>query len=151
MTTEQTEYLRSLERNGKLTAEQVLDAAKPAESPIHDCFEWENSTAAYLYRLDQARELIRRVRIEVVYEETTIKTVAYTRDPEAEKQNISGYVNLLSAKKRVTSDIVAAEWLRVLSLAERALNITKAKSDKLPAGMVERCEKVLELIRLITG
>jgi hypothetical protein len=48
---------------GKLTPEQVLTAAKPKSSPLHQHFQWDDSEAAKQYRLMQAGQLIRRVRI----------------------------------------------------------------------------------------
>jgi hypothetical protein len=43
---------------GGFTAEDVVNAAKAKRSPLHRCFEWDNTTAATEYRLHQARVLI---------------------------------------------------------------------------------------------
>lgn len=48
---------------GKLTAENVLDAAKDEASPLHAAFEWDDSEAARLHRLNQARRLITSIRV----------------------------------------------------------------------------------------
>lgn len=48
---------------GTLTPEQVLAAAKPKSSPLHQHFQWDDTEAAKQYRLIQAGQLIRRVRI----------------------------------------------------------------------------------------
>lgn len=148
MTKEQTEYIKMLERNGRITAAEVLDAARPEDSPIHACFDWDNSAAAELWRLEQARDLIRRVRIEVTYQETTIRTVAYVRDPVAAKEDEGGYVHLLKATKRSAADIVHAEWSAVYDLARRALDITQAKAEQLGnVEFVAECEVVLGQIK----
>jgi DNA repair ATPase RecN len=42
-----------------------VQAAKPKESPAHDGFEWNNSKAANEYRLVQARQWLRVVKVEV--------------------------------------------------------------------------------------
>ena len=55
------------ERDGKLTPEKVVAEAEPEGSPLHDRFEWDNDQCGVLYRLEQARELIRRVET-VIYE-----------------------------------------------------------------------------------
>lgn len=47
------------ENGGMVTAKQVVDYARPADSPIHDHFEWDDAEAAERYREDQARNLIR--------------------------------------------------------------------------------------------
>lgn len=61
------EYLASLgERlGGTLQAHEVVNAARDENSPIHDCFEWDDSIAAEQFRQDQARNLIRAIRVKV--------------------------------------------------------------------------------------
>lgn len=49
----------------KLTAEIVVKEAKPKSHPLHPCFEWNNVKAGREYRLQQARNLIRCVKVEV--------------------------------------------------------------------------------------
>lgn len=58
------ERLKEL-NGGILNPEIVLKAAKPKGSILHSCFEWDDTSAAAKYRLEQARYLIRA--IEVVY------------------------------------------------------------------------------------
>jgi hypothetical protein len=61
---EKQEVLQALyEKVGHLTTSIVLAEAKKVRSPIHDLFEWDDSSAANQYRLDQARHLIRSVKI----------------------------------------------------------------------------------------
>jgi len=50
---------------GRLTAVQVLAAASQPESPLRPYFEWDDSAAARQFRLDQARYLVRSIRIVV--------------------------------------------------------------------------------------
>lgn len=50
--------------NGRLTPGAVVDAATPKSHPLHNHFEWDDATAASAFRLDQARALIRLVRVE---------------------------------------------------------------------------------------
>jgi hypothetical protein len=49
---------------GKLTPKAVVDSAKARSHPLHKHFEWDDAAAAGAYRLDQARALIRLVRVE---------------------------------------------------------------------------------------
>jgi hypothetical protein len=51
--------LRKRTRGDLLTPEMVLDFASDETTTLHALFEWDDSEAAYLYRLDQAREVIR--------------------------------------------------------------------------------------------
>lgn len=51
------------DEQGKLTPKLVLDTARDPEHPLHSHFEWRDDIAAERYRLDQARTLIRSVRV----------------------------------------------------------------------------------------
>lgn len=60
------ELKRIAERNkGLLEAEAVVKAAEPSASPLHSYFDWNNTEAGRLWRLHQARQLI-RVCVEVI-------------------------------------------------------------------------------------
>jgi hypothetical protein len=48
---------------GSLTSELVLKEAKKKNSPLHEHFLWDDTEAARQYRLIQAGELIRRVKV----------------------------------------------------------------------------------------
>jgi hypothetical protein len=48
---------------GTLTAELVVATAKPSSHPLHDRFEWNDRIAGHKYRLVQASELIRSVKV----------------------------------------------------------------------------------------
>lgn len=56
---------------GRLTPSAVVEAARNARSPLHRHFEWNDAKAAQSYRLDQAREIIRVIRVEEDGEEPT--------------------------------------------------------------------------------
>lgn len=53
-------------RNGELVPSEVVDAARDASSPLHPHFEWDDGVAAEKYRLDQARDIIRCIRVEKI-------------------------------------------------------------------------------------
>lgn len=57
-------------QRGVLTPRLVLDEARDESHPLHDRFEWDDGVAGEKYRLNQAHELIRSVRI------------VYRRDPD---------------------------------------------------------------------
>jgi hypothetical protein len=48
---------------GHLTPSAVVDSARSENHPLHPHFEWNDSAAAEAYRLDQARSIIRMVRV----------------------------------------------------------------------------------------
>lgn len=63
------------EAHGQLTPQLLVDAARPADHPLHDRFEWDNSVAGEKYREEQARSLIRTVRVVEVQGDTEITSV----------------------------------------------------------------------------
>jgi len=146
MTEIQKRFITGLEKSGRITAHAVLDAARPASSPIHDCFDWNDSEAAEKWRLEQARELIRRVKIELVYQEVSVRTVKYVADPARS----DGYTDIVKAREPSLSEIMSAEWRNVLALAKRAQSIATARGDRMPAGYLDRCAEAVALIETMT-
>lgn len=58
------EALAKLTTDGQLTPGTVVSAAKAPRHPLHPYFEWDDTKAAKAFRLDQARALIRSIRVE---------------------------------------------------------------------------------------
>ena len=57
-------YGREMDRlvkrnNGNITPKDVLECAKDKKCPLHDYFEWDNTIAGEMWRLQQASYLIR--------------------------------------------------------------------------------------------
>ena len=51
-------------KRGELTPQSVLDEARPEGAPLHSRFEWDDAIAGEKYRIVQAQQLIRAVKIE---------------------------------------------------------------------------------------
>lgn len=49
--------------NGTITPQLVVNSARDDNHPLHNHFEWDDSTAGELYRCSQAGQMIRRVTI----------------------------------------------------------------------------------------
>lgn len=49
---------------GELKPKAVVDAARDPKSPLHRHLEWRDDVAAEAYRMEQAREIVRIIRIE---------------------------------------------------------------------------------------
>lgn len=56
----------SKKNGGELHPKAVVEAARAKKHPLHQHFEWDDTLAAEAYRIDQARNLIRIVRVEDV-------------------------------------------------------------------------------------
>lgn len=68
--------------------EVVADAANP-DSPLHDAFVWDDTKAAHEYRIGQAREMIRHVRVEIVLTKRSVVVPFYLSD--GDERADSGY------------------------------------------------------------
>ena len=98
-------------RDGILRPVEVVEAAEPEDSPLHDWFEWEDGKAAAEYRLTQARRLI-QVTVEVIerpdVEPVTVRMfTSLGRDRE---QHGGGY--------RLTTTVLSDSDMRQELLAE---------------------------------
>ena len=91
------------DKHGGITPEIVLADARKKNSPLHSHFVWDDSTAAERYRLVQAAELIRRIKVTYEYAPEKIVSVrAYhaiePREGEAsEESGRAVYVTLATA------------------------------------------------------
>jgi hypothetical protein len=61
-----SELERIYAEHGNLTPGLVLSEAQSPDSPLHTHFNWDDDDAANRWRLHQAADLIRRVKINVV-------------------------------------------------------------------------------------
>jgi hypothetical protein len=114
--------LRALQtRQGTLTPDVVLSDAQDASSPLHRHFNWDDTEAAHLFRLQQARELIVRFRVLVTTTERTISALVYMRDPRA-KSNEQGMVAIehVISDQDLAREVVVQEVTRALDLLRRA-------------------------------
>jgi hypothetical protein len=77
----QEELEKLVDPRGKLDPEVVVKAARKKNHPLHDYFEWDAKKAAHAYRIDQARTLIREVKVEVKTSVTQVTAVSYVKTP----------------------------------------------------------------------
>src|SRR5262252_3360377 len=94
----QRELKKLRTKDGRLTAERVVEAARDPKSPLHAWFEWNESKAAQKWWLEQARALIVWAEIKVVVEERTYTVPSFVRDPKA-KPSEQGYRALEDVQK----------------------------------------------------
>jgi hypothetical protein len=84
MTDQVLAILESLrDEDGFLHDWSVVTAAGDVNSPLHSQFEWAEGTAAHLYRLSQARRLIRSLRIPIQIGPRQIVVPAFVPVPRA--------------------------------------------------------------------
>lgn len=120
------ELLRiAADHGGLLRAADVVREAADAASPLHSYFEWDDTEAAQLYRLQQARQLIRVVVQVQQYDEQTYRVRTFVSLTEDRVQEGGGY--------RVMTSVLSSpnERARLLNQAMRELNNFKVKYQEL--------------------
>lgn len=60
------EFERITELKGEFRPEYVVDESENPNALLHDYFDWDNSTAGRSWRIQQAKDLIRNLRIQVI-------------------------------------------------------------------------------------
>lgn len=110
--------------HGSVTPEIVVKESERADHEWHGRFEWNDSLAAHRYRLDQARALIRSVRIEIEYSSLIIKPPVWVHDPAADS-NEQGYTRLLNLRraKKQRAELMRQEVVRAVGNLRRAYQI----------------------------
>lgn len=115
--------LRELyKKHGTITPDIVVQDAKQEESPLHSHFQWDTDTAALEHWREQARELIRSVRFDIVVEGIVIaRPQTYVRDPGADsKQQAYTAVNKLKQNRELALVALDYEMERAEGALERA-------------------------------
>lgn len=124
------------DRRGRLDPADVVDAARQETSPLHRYFTWDDASAAVAHRLEQARALIRRVKI------------VYKDEPEQPPRRVRAFINVDPGGESVSRsylplDAVAADDV----LRERALAEAKRDLDMLAAKYRHLGDAFTELLR----
>jgi len=55
-----------LAREGRLTAQELVNVSRPEDTPLHKCFTWDDSVAAEKYRCQESRCIIGGLEVNVV-------------------------------------------------------------------------------------
>lgn len=127
------ELQRISKRDGVLKPNAVVDEARADTSPIHDLFDWNDTTAGEKYRIWQARQLIATVKVE--YNDKPIN--AYY-NVQAEIVPQQGYYSL---EQVVSSEVIYQD---VLAQAIKEIKYWHAKYKEIKelSGLVD--EKMLQ-------
>ena len=136
--------LLDLERaNRRLIPEDVVKAAESPTHVLHDAFEWDNSIAGHNWRLEQARVLIREVKVTTVIEDRIVVSPMYVSDVDPNRAQ-NGYVALSVASKLRDDSrrVLLDEFARIESSVKRAQAVAAVLGvggdlDRMIAALVE--------------
>lgn len=120
---------------GEVTASDVLKDAKKKDSPLHDCFDWNDKTASDKWRLHQARLLLGSLVVQItVGEPTEVRAFVNMTLPKTEQCYYS------------ISDVMDDEEKLKIIIAEAKKQLTAWSSRyKIYKELLTACTKVEEL------
>jgi hypothetical protein len=111
--------LRALEKpDGQILESDVVADASDPSSPCHTYFEWDDTEAAHSHRLQQARQLIRRVKVIVTVHRIDIRAPKYVKD----FKNLAGYrhVEMVAREEDTKRATLIYEMQRIVAAVNRA-------------------------------
>jgi hypothetical protein len=129
-------------RSGILKPERVVQAARNRNSPLHACFEWNDSKAASAYRLEQARQLIRTyVIVEPAAPSQPVRAYVSLRN---DRQGGGGYRSLASvvSNEELYRQLLADALLDLKSLQEKYSRLKELKRIFTEIEKLERQQKL---------
>ncbi len=134
--------IRSLESGGKIDPLDLIEAARDPGHPCHGDFTWDIEQAASERWRDQARELIRSVKFEVIVEDVGSRVCMYV--PSGDDDAV--FVSLPKIRSKAqASSVVLAEVAMLLGNASRAYGIALAKTNIVGADVVVQLKAIRDL------
>ncbi len=111
-----------LDKHPEVTTEEVVNFAKSSDCPFHAWFQWDDTKAAEQHRLDQARGLMRSIRITIITPEEKVFEVSIASSIDSD----------LTDKARAYTSTVDGlsdpnTRAKILSLALRELKVIRSK------------------------
>lgn len=141
------EILEAIESLDTLDPEMVVTAARSKNHPLHPRFEWDDKVAGQQYRIQQARQLIGSVRVEVTVHKQTLTVPAYVANPAAES---TGYVRTPSVGNdtqmavRVVSQATATALGHLERVASLAAGLDLATAHQSALDSIKALASALE-------
>ena len=143
------ELLRLAKQNGgMLSPEAVVESARSERSILHPHFEWSNTKAAELYRLQQARTLI-RVVVDVVTVPGSGKPIAVRTFCSLRGDRGIGRDDGEPVGYRVTAKVMKDDDLRA-ELVRQFKEDAKLFADRY-RNLQEACEVVAAIDKVVTS
>lgn len=113
------EYLKKAFPDSNFKPDQVIQVARPKNSPLHKYFEWDDTLAAEKWRLKQAQQLVSALYVEV--KEGPIRAYEHVYLEEFDRNAYMDNESVANAPELYT---------QVLDAAKRELIFWKTKFEK---------------------
>lgn len=108
------DYIEDIkQKRGGITSQLLVVEANDEDSPLHDCFEWDDTRAAEQYRIEQGRVLLKNLIMAVIEneEEEPVYVRCFIAPVEVENEGGTSY---LTIKEVCGDEIKNAAYLRQL-------------------------------------
>lgn len=108
------DYIEDIKKErGGITSQLLVIEASKEDSPLHDCFEWDDTKAADKWRLEQGRCLLKNLIMAVIEdeEEKPVYVRCFVSPIEVEEQGGTSY---LTIKEVCESNVLNEAYLRQL-------------------------------------
>ena len=114
------------QNNGSLTPDALLKEASDPSSPLHDRFDWDDTEAAHKWRIQQARDIIRKTTLVVKVGERSTVLPAFVQNPDKPKRE-QGYISTPEVKKdrEVSHGVLVGEFGRAAMHLARARKLAE--------------------------
>lgn len=132
--------------DGRLTPDVVVREAKKKTSVLHKHFTWDIKKAAEERWLDQARELIRTVHVNVVTRQETFRVRAFVRDPEK-----PGYEQGYVALRVLRSDEEVARQALILEASRIATSLKRFRELATVLGLEGRVDEMNSILQTVVS
>lgn len=131
-----------------ITASDLVEAARPASSPAHNAFEWDNKVAGHEFRLQQARRWLRTVTITYeAQEERLIHVPSITFEGEGEYKPISVVVDNRNDYERAMAGVVSRLEAAKAAVEELSSAAKAPKARKTAARVRKHVEQAISAAR----
>jgi hypothetical protein len=133
---------------GRITPDMVVEDARNEDSPLHAYFEWDVDLAARQHWLDQARTLIRSVKIVTREERKTVVSVGFVRDPGMDSTE-QGYISVRKVRtdEEMARDVLLDEFRRAGAALDRARKLAAVfKMDADVGEFIDRLNLMREYV-----
>ncbi len=117
--------VKSLERNGRVDPNDLIEAACDSGHPCHGDFTWDDALAGKERRRDQARKIIRTCNFQLLVDEVTTSVVSYVPSPDNDENTFTAVAKVRSKTK--VSALLVSELAMLQGVVSRVYGIACAK------------------------
>lgn len=133
------EFARLAERDQEIVPTTLIEESRPVAAPLHEHFDWDDSTAASSWRVQQARAMI-----------GALKVIYVRNDTEEPQPPVRAYVSVIDRSEPSTGASTPRHYqpvVKVMSAEDLREQYIRQAFDTL-CGWRERYQDIKEFARI---